>query len=625
MGAGLTSGAVTTTNPSAGLYRLEGTGGVSTHLTGFSTTIAAATPARISWDIYPTGTVATNYMVLGDASVSASNCIVFCYWNGGTGKIRFVSSSTVEYTATANAWYHIEMRNINWSLHNFDLYVNNTLVQPSFPFRSASVNNVTKIHLYNFNNGVGVWDNVQLGTANVPLATTVVTDVNCNGIPTGAIDLSVTGGTPGYTYLWSNNATTQDISALAAGSYTVTITDITPCSTATTVTITQPTALALTTSATNLSCNGSGDGAINSTPAGGTPGYSYFWSNGDTAQDLNGIAAGAYVMTLTDAHGCTLADTQIVTEPAAIMIGDTVDLPTCNGDTDGVVIVLPSGGSGSGYLYQWSTGSTTNSSGPIGAGAYMVIVTDGSGCSTLDTLVMNEPALVSIGDTANDPLCPGGATGAITLIPAGGTPSYSYSWSNGDTTQSISSLLAGSYAVTVTDNNGCMDSDTITLDDPAAIVASGTTGDDTGSSNGTIDLTASGGTGNLSYLWSNGATTQDLSGLAAGTYSVTITDANGCTDVQSFTVDLVIAVGQTLNADVRVVPNPFEAAFTVQLAVLGNASAQLLLTDLNGRLLWEMGNVTATQVLAEPALPAGIYFLEVRVGDQSKTIKLMRQ
>ncbi len=623
IGTGLTSGAVTNTNPYSGVYRLEGTGGTSTHLTGFNTSFTPATPNYISWDVYPTGAGAANYMVAGDASLSATNCIMFCYWQGGTN-LRFVSSSTYIYTCPPNAWYHIEMRNINWTLHTFDIWINGVLLSTGFPFRSTSVNAISRVSLYNFNTSVGVWDNITIGQGNSPVNTSVITSPNCNGGSDGAIDLSVTGGSPAYNYIWSNGATTQDVTALAAGTYLVTVSDQVPCSTITSIVVTEPALLTAVTQPTDASCNGAADGSITNNISGGVAGYSCVWSNGSTAQNINALPAGTYSVTVTDTNGCSTVASAAVQEPSAIVIADSTLSPSCNGDSNGAVLVTPTGGAGN-YSYLWSTGDTFATVSSLPAGAYTVTVTDGSGCGIVASVSVVDPAMVTDSVLASLPACIGDANGSINLIPLGGTPGYSYLWSNGSTTQNINGLVAGSYTVVITDSNGCTGMDTMNLADPAAIVASGVTGDDTGSNNGSIDLTVSGGTGSLSYLWSTGATTQDLTGLAAGTYMVTITDANGCTDVQTFTVDLVIAVGQALNVGVNVVPNPFATAFTVQLSGLGNASAQLSLTDLNGRLLWEMSNVTSNQVLVEPILPAGIYFLEVHVGDHSKTIKLMRQ
>lgn len=625
MGAGLTSGAVTTTNPSSGTYRLEGTGGFSTHLTGYSTTVTATQPTEISWDVYlEPGGINKNYFVAGDASVTANNCIVFCYWYNGAS-LNFVSNTTYVYPVVASTWYHVQLKNINWTNHTFDIWIDNVLRQSTFAFRSASQNSLSKIHLYNFGNGVGVWDNIQIGTSNLPVATTLATNPACNGDLNGAIDLSVTSGTPGYSYLWSNGATTQDLSSVGAGTYTVTVTDIVPCTTTTTVTLIQPAVLTNTQTVTDLSCNGSADGAIDNTTAGGTTSYHYAWSNGDTTQNVSGLAAGAYTVTLTDAHGCTNIDSVTVAEPPAIVIADSILQPICHGDSNGVAIVSPSGGSGSGYTYFWSTGSLTSASGPISAGSYMVMVTDGSGCTEVDSIIVSEPALLAASGVGSNPLCNGDSSGTITLTPTGGTPAYTYLWSDGSTAQNLTGVMAGSYSVTITDANGCITSNAATLIDPAAIVATGVTTDVDGSSLGSIDLTVTGGTGNFSYAWSNGATTQDLNGLGFGTYTVTITDANGCSVVTSFFISITNGIYTAFPLQVSVAPNPFSGEFTVRLGGMGTDAVALALVDLQGRVIWQDLNVHQAQLVLAPTLAQGVYFLKVNVADQSMTLKLMRQ
>ncbi len=623
IGAGLTSGAVTTTNPYSGLYRLEGTGGTSSHLTGFNTTFAASTPSFMSWDVYPTGTGASNYMVAGDASLTANNCIMFCYWQGGTN-IRFVSSSTYIYTCPPNAWYHIEMRNVNFTAHTFDIWINGVLVSTAFPFRSSTVNNVSRVSLYNFNSSVGVWDNITIGTGTGPATSTVVTNPSCNGGNNGAIDLSATGGNPGYSYLWSNGATTQDVTALTAGTYVVTVTDQTPCSTATSIVVTEPTLLTSILLPTDASCNGFADGGVTNNIAGGIAGYTCIWSTGSTAQNITGLTAGSYSVTVSDANNCTTVSSTSVLEPTAISIADSVLLPSCTGDSNGAILLTPAGGTGN-YTYLWSTGDVVATISLLPAGTYGVTVTDGTGCSHVDSVLVADPAPLIPSIQSYAPACAGDSSGSIDLTPTGGTPVYTYAWSNGSSLEDLTGIASGTYAVIVTDQNGCVASDSVTLNEPAAIVASGTSTDDTGSNNGSIDLTASGGTGSLSYLWSNGATTQDINGLAAGTYTVTITDDNSCIDVQTFTIDLVIAVGEAFPVGVSVAPNPFSTSFIIRLSGMGNVSAQLALTDLQGRLLWEQNDVTEGQVLVDPVLTAGVYFLEVRMAGQRKTLKLVRQ
>lgn len=227
VGSGISVAEVTSTNPASGLYRLEGTGGTFSHLNGFSTTISPVTPSVISWDIFPTGNVSTNYFVAGNSSVSATNCVFFIYWQGSTGNIRFVSSMDLSYPATPGQWYHIELRNINWIQHTFDIWVNDALVQAAFPFRSNTQNNISRLHLYNFDNGVGVWDNIQIGSNSTLAIATPSSQTICSG--TSIIPIEFSGASPGATYNWSrdNIATATGIAESGTGDISGTLVNTT--------------------------------------------------------------------------------------------------------------------------------------------------------------------------------------------------------------------------------------------------------------------------------------------------------------------------------------------------------------------------------------------------------------
>jgi large repetitive protein len=176
----------------------------------------------------------------------------------------------------------------------------------------------------------------------------------------------------------------------------------------------------------------------------------------------------------------------------------------------------------------------------IPAGIYSVTVTDANGCSTSASVTITQPALaLSASVSGTDVLCFGNATGAADLTVNGGTAPYNYSWSNAATTEDLANLAAGTYTVTITDANGCSTTASVTITQPASGLTSSTTQTNVlcfGNSTGAADLTVSGGTAPYNYSWSNAATTEDLTGLAAGTYTVTITDANGCSTTASVTI-----------------------------------------------------------------------------------------
>ncbi|RYY64783.1 MAG: hypothetical protein EOO12_08740, partial [Chitinophagaceae bacterium] len=368
--------------------------------------------------------------------------------------------------------------------------------------------------------------------------TTVVTNVACFNGNTGTINLTPTGGNGGYTFLWNNGATTEDRTALTAGTYSVTITDSKGCTGAlNNITVSQPTSgVSGTTVVTNVACFGGNTGAINLTPTGGTPGYTFTWNGGATTEDRTSLTAGNYSVTITDANGCQgTVGTITVSQPTASVSGTTVVTNiACFGGNTGAINLTPAGGTGP-YTFLWNNGATTEDRTGLNAGTYSVTITDNNGCqSTVSNISVSQPsAPLSASTVVTNIACFGGSTGAINLTPSGGTSPYTFLWNNGTTTtEDRTGLSAGTYSVTITDNNGCQATiSNISVGQPSAAVSGSTIVTNptcNGTTDGTIDLTPAGGTPGYTYIWGDGATTQDRTGLAAGTYSVTITDANGC-------------------------------------------------------------------------------------------------
>ncbi len=364
--------------------------------------------------------------------------------------------------------------------------------------------------------------------------TTVVTNVSCNGSSNGAINLTATGGTAPYTFNWGGGITTEDRTGLSAGTYTVTITDANGCTGTVNATVTQPaTSVSGTTVVTNVSCNGSSNGAINLTPTGGTAPYTFNWGGGITTEDRTGLSAGTYTVTITDANGCTGTVNATVTQPATSVSGTTVVTNVaCNGSSNGAINLTATGGTAP-YTFNWGGGITTEDRTGLSAGTYTVTITDANGCTGTVNATVTQPATAVSGATVvTNAACNGSSNGAINLTPTGGTAPYTFNWGGGITTEDRTGLSAGTYTVTITDANGCTGTVNATVTQPATSV-SGTTVviviNCNGSSNGAINLTPTGGTAPYTFNWGGGITTEDRTGLSAGTYTVTITDANGCT------------------------------------------------------------------------------------------------
>jgi hypothetical protein len=365
-----------------------------------------------------------------------------------------------------------------------------------------------------------------------PLAVAMsMTAVSCFGGSNGTATATVTGGWGSNLYVWSNGGNTATISGLTAGTYGVTVTDLEGCVVIGSITVTQPTPLVLVPSQTNVSCFGGSNGTATVTASGATPAYSYLWSNGGMTSTITGLIAGTYTVTVTDANMCTETASVTITQPPVLTVSGVTTDAICFGSAKGT-ITLTIGGGTPDYSYIWSNAATTQNLSGLVAGTYSVTVTDANSCTNISSYtVMNPPSALASSASATPVSCFGGNNGTATVVPTGGWGGYTYLWSNGGVTATITGLVAGTYTVTVTDNLGCTTSASATVTQPALLVASiasVTPITCAGGNDGSIDINVAGGTTAYSYLWSNGATTQDISGLVAGTYSVTVTDANMC-------------------------------------------------------------------------------------------------
>jgi len=401
--------------------------------------------------------------------------------------------------------------------------------------------------------------------------------LNCPGDNTGMATVSASGGVPGYTYSWNTNpvSTGPTINNLIAGTYVVTVTDSVGCTGIDSVTITEPPAFVLSGSSVPATCNAS-DGSVSILATGGTPfgfGYHYLWAVlGDTNTTVNNLPAGVYSVTVTDANGCTRTENVTLSNssippPNAFALQNV----SCNGDTNGIAVVQSQGGTPP-FTYLWNTpqAHTTDTVTNLSPGTYIVRIEDSLGCIAFDTVMIMEPAPISITVFSSNVNCAGDSTGiASAQLITGGTQPYSYLWSPyGGTNPTATGLVAGNYTMLLTDFNGCSDSISISITEPPAIV---TTVNATiepscfGSNDGSIDISVSGGVGSYSYFWNpGGATTQDLTNIDAGIYVVTITD-NIC------------SVQYTVNLNQ---PQPIRVLAGSDTAICAGSSIQL-----NGQLL----------------------------------------
>lgn len=305
------------------------------------------------------------------------------------------------------------------------------------------------------------------GGPNPILASAIAVDVLCAGDATGDVDLSVSGGTAPYAYAWSNGATTEDLNAVPAGTYTVTVTDAGNQTATASATVNEPSPVSVGVSSSAVSCNGGSDGTATAMASGGTSPYAYSWSNGGNTATISGLAAGSYSVTVTDANGCTGTASLDVSEPAGLAVSVSSTDATCNGDSDGSISASVAGGTAP-YTFAWSNGGTAATISGLSVGNYTVTVTDANGCTGSASVSVGEPAAVNISTQVVDASC-GQADGSASASASGGTAPYSYAWSNGGNTASISGLAAGTYSVTATDANGCTGTGTVTVAEGAPV------------------------------------------------------------------------------------------------------------------------------------------------------------
>jgi gliding motility-associated-like protein len=294
---------------------------------------------------------------------------------------------------------------------------------------------------------------------------------------------------------------------------------------------------------THETCFNSCDGEISLNVSGGSMPYSYNWSNGNPDSNLaENLCAGNYSITITDDNGCTAEANYTINQAADITINETINHASCNGICDGEISLNVSGGSMP-YTYNWSNGNPdSNLAENLCAGNYSITITDDNGCTAEANYTINQAADITITETINHASCNGICDGEISLNVSGGTMPYTYNWSNGNSDANLAeNLCAGNYSITITDDNGCSLETTYVIQENPAISLSFNIANDNGcgtTCNGSAEVIAIGGTESFTYEWDDptNQTTATATNLCPGSYTVTTTDTEGCTAIESIEI-----------------------------------------------------------------------------------------
>ena len=370
---------------------------------------------------------------------------------------------------------------------------------------------------------------------------TTQTNVSCFSGNNGAAVATTSLGALPLTYSWSpSGGASTTASGLTAGNYSFTVTDFNGCQRTSTVAITQPSVIIASVVSTSITCNGLSNGTATLTASGGTAPLSYTWlPTGGNSTSASGLSASNYTTMVSDLNLCTKSVTFTIIQPTIITASVLVTNASCA--TLGSATVTASGGTGA-LSYSWSpTGGTSNIASGLSGGNYSVTVTDMNSCSKTVTLSIAPSGGYTTSISSTSVSCFGGNNGTASAVVTGTSTPFSYTWTpTGGNASTASSLTAGNYTVTVSDGNGCIQVNNVSVAQPSVITASGASNSITcnGLSNGSATVIASGGVAPLSYSWSpSGGSSSVASGLGIGNYTATVSDANGCT--KTVTVSIV--------------------------------------------------------------------------------------
>lgn len=485
----------------------------------------------------------------------------------------------------------------------------------------------------------------------------IVSEPLCYGDMNGELRVEAAGGKGTYTYQWDDPAfqTTQNADLLETGYYNVSVEDYKGCKASAGIYLNQPESISINETITDVKCFNGNDGSIQLEVSGGTPDFDYFWETTDgagliiTDKNQSALEQGTYSFTATDAHNCTLSKNIVVSQPASaigITVEDKTDIANCYGDNTGEITVNATGGTGA-LTYTLNPGaSQTNGTGDFAgllAGTYSVDVTDENNCGpeTSSSLIINEPdeIEITVSDSSNV-LCNGENNGSINISVTGGTvvSDYIFNWETSDGSGLVAAdedqtgLTAGTYTVTVTDDNACEKTLSIVLSEPEVLAIDSENHTDAttiGGSDGTITIAASGGTTPYTYhLLSSTVSNNDglFTGLLAGEYTVEVTDVNSCGPIttSAITIKEPVGIEDILKSKAfQIYPNPANDKLFIVINNQIEDSYEIRIINISGQVVKIFTSYNNKQELDISSIAKGIYFVKIisdNISDEQKLI-----
>ena len=492
---------------------------------------------------------------------------------------------------------------------------------------------------------VSIWDSVgcqriqsilvsDSGAASTSIV--LISNITCTGSADGSATVSVTGGSPPFTYLWDDpGAQTNDTATgLIAGTHVVSVIDSNGCNSAASITIAEPLVLTASIMGTQVTCNGACDGSASTNVTGGTGPYTYLWDDPSVQSTAiaNGLCAGTNQVAIVDSNGCTDSSIVIITEPVQLTSSTNTTNNTCIDMCDGNAGVSVSGGT-TPYGYLWDDPSNATGAVAVGlcASTYTVTTTDAAGCILIDTVIIADTNIASIsisGSTSCASLCDGVAT--VTII--GGLQPFVYLWDDpaSQTNGSATGLCPGNVQCTITDSGGCSYVDSVIINSLViSITIVNVDAETQGNANGAATVNGAGGTAPYAYLWNDSLsqTNETATGLAAGTYMVTVTDANGCSNNIDVEIPQLVGLHDfTAPISFLIFPNPADLLVTFEITLPNTQDSELIVQDVLGKIVHRQTFQDVKDIEYNFNLvniPNGVYFVQLQTEGEVRSKKFV--